>query len=35
MRLYKVQFLSMILMIALGVGVFVGANTEWVSIEKI
>ncbi len=34
MRLYKVQFFSMILMIALGVGVFVGANTEWVSIEK-
>lgn len=34
MRLYRVQFISMILMIALGVGIFVGFNMEWVSIEK-
>ena len=32
-RLYKVQFISMILMVALGIGVFVGANAEWKSIE--
>ena len=31
---YKAQFISMIVMIALGFGVFVGANMEWVSIEK-
>lgn len=31
---YKAQFVSMIIMIALGFGVFVGANMEWVSIEK-
>ena len=31
---YKAQFISMIIMIALGFGVFVGANMEWVSIEK-
>ncbi len=34
MKLYKAQFLSMILMIALGVGVFVGFNMEWASIER-
>ena len=34
MGLYKAQFISMILMIALGIGVFVGFNMEWVSIEK-
>lgn len=34
MGLYKAQFISMILMIALGVGIFVGFNMEWVSIEK-
>ena len=33
MRLYRAQFLSMIIMTALGVGVFVGFNMEWVSIE--
>ena len=32
--LYKAQFISMIIMIALGVGVFVGFNMEWYSIEK-
>ncbi|MCI5514114.1 MAG: hypothetical protein MR471_08365 [Clostridia bacterium] len=32
--LYRSQFISMIIMIALGVGVFVGFNMEWVSIEK-
>lgn len=34
MRLYRAQFLSMILMIALGIGVFVGFNMEWYSIER-
>lgn len=34
MGLYKAQFISMIIMIALGIGVFVGANMEWVSIVK-
>ena len=34
MGLYKAQFISMIIMIALGVGVFIGFNMEWVSIEK-
>ena len=34
MGLYKAQFISMVNMITLGVGVFVGANMEWVSIEK-
>lgn len=31
---YKSQFISMIIMIALGIGVFIGFNMEWVSIEK-
>lgn len=31
---YKAQFISMIVMIALGFGVFIGANMEWWSIEK-
>lgn len=31
---YKAQFISMIIMIALGVGMFVGFNMEWASIEK-
>lgn len=31
---YKAQFISMILMVMLGVGVFVGFNMEWVSIEE-
>lgn len=31
---YKAQFISMILMIALGIGVFLGFNMEWYSIEK-
>lgn len=34
MKLYKAQFISMIIMIALGIGIFVGFNMEWVSIEK-
>ena len=34
MGLYKAQFISMIIMIALGVGIFVGFHMEWVSIEK-
>lgn len=32
--LYKIQFFSMIIMIALGVGIFLGFNIEWVSIKK-
>ncbi|MBR2539428.1 MAG: FtsX-like permease family protein [Mogibacterium sp.] len=31
---YKVQFISMILLIMLGVGVFVGFNAEWVTIGR-
>ena len=34
MGVYKAQFISMIIMIALGIGIFVGFNMEWVSIEK-
>lgn len=30
---YRAQFLSMIVMVALGVGVFLGFNIEWISIE--
>lgn len=30
---YKAQFISMIIMITLGVGMFVGFNMEWVSIQ--
>ena len=33
-RLYKVQFISMIIMVTLGIGVFAGFNIEWMSIEK-
>lgn len=33
-KLYKAQFISMIIMIAMGVGVFIGFNIEWYSIEK-
>ena len=31
---YKAQFISMIIMIALGVAVFLGFNMEWVSLNK-
>ncbi len=31
---YKTQFISMIIMIIIGVGVFVGFNTEWYSLRK-
>ena len=31
---YKAQFISMIIMISLGVGVFIGFNMEWFSLEK-
>ena len=31
---YKAQFISMIIMVLLGVGVFVGFQGEWYSIEK-
>ena len=34
MGLYKAQFISMVIMIALGMGIFIGFNMEWVSIEK-
>lgn len=34
MGLYRAQFISMVIMIMLGVGVFVGFNMEWVSIEE-
>ncbi len=34
MGLYKAQFISMILMVALGVGIFVGFNMEWYSIDE-
>ena len=33
MGLYKAQFISMIIMISLGIGMFVGFNMEWKSIE--
>ena len=33
MGLYKAQFISMIIMTALGVGVFVGFNMEWVTLD--
>ena len=33
-KVYRVQFISMILMIALGIGVFVGFNAEWVTIRE-
>ena len=31
---YKAQFISMILMIAIGVGIFVGFNVEWYSLQE-
>ena len=31
---YKAQFISMAIMIALGVGVFLGFNIEWYALEK-
>ena len=31
---YKAQFISMIIMVAIGIGVFVGFNMEWYSLEK-
>ncbi len=34
MGLYKAQFISMIIMIAIGVGVFTGFNMEWVTIRE-
>ena len=33
-KAYKVQFISMILLIALGISVFVGFNAEWVTIGE-
>lgn len=33
MGLYKAQFISMVIMIALGIGIFVGFNMEWASIR--
>lgn len=34
MGLYKAQFISMIVMITIGIGAFAGFNIEWLSIEK-
>lgn len=34
MRLYRAQFISMTIMTALGIGIFVGFNMEWVSISE-
>ena len=34
MKLYRAQFISMIIMVALGIGMFVGFNMEWYSLEK-
>lgn len=34
MGLYKAQFISMVIMITLGIGVFVGFHMEWASIDK-
>ena len=34
MGLYKAQFFSMVLMIALGIAVFIGFNIEWYSIQE-
>ena len=34
MKLYRAQFISMIIMTALGIGMFVGFNMEWYSLEK-
>lgn len=34
MGLYKAQFISMIIMVTIGIGIFVGFNMEWTSIEK-
>ena len=31
---YKAQFISMIIMVAIGMGIFLGANMEWYSIER-
>ena len=33
-RNYKAQFISMVIMIVIGMGIFVGFNMEWYSIEK-
>jgi len=33
-KVYRVQFISMILMMTLGIGVFVGFNSEWVTIRE-
>ncbi len=34
MGIYKAQFISMIIMLTLGMGIFVGFNVEWCSIEE-
>ncbi len=31
---YKAQFISMVIMIAIGVGIFFAFNVEWYSLEK-
>ena len=30
---YKAQFISMVIMVALGIGVFLGFNVEWYTLE--
>ena len=32
--IYRVQFISMVLMIIIGIGMFVGFNMEWYTIER-
>ena len=34
MKLYRAQFLSMVIMIAIGIAIFVGFNVEWYSLER-
>lgn len=33
-RKYKAQFISMVIMVAIGMGVFIGANVEWYTLLK-
>ena len=33
-KLYRAQFISMIIMIAIGIGIFAGFNMEWNSINQ-
>lgn len=31
---YKAQFISMIIMLSIGIGIFIGSNMEWLSVQK-